>query len=373
MTCFDNIVGFTETDCDCHTTDRPVDYSTSASGLFLSQFAKIGALLTAADCGSNMWAEMASDLELAKLRFTKDVNLLIGKQYRLKRKIVSEVILGQIKAKATTTMSGAYSITRFACAPIKSGYMTIKNIGTIFEVAGSKEIHIYDNVQGFIETVSATTLSNKHLQTEFVRTLPLYSKFVDVLEYYFIYEADNNNKPKANELTCGCGGWTPSFNEDTPYYNNIGTPKKSPWTDYVMIGTGEIDSIVDALDADGLDGVSFDGVNMHGLTFEVGFKCLVDEVVCKDALDFDANILAKGIAFAILFATAANVATTVLNSDELDRENLLNLDTWEADREKWEEKYNEHVNFIAENIDISANDCLTCQTINNAMRGGLFA
>lgn len=373
MECLNNVIGFTKKDCSCHTTDRPTDYATSASGLYLDQFANISALLTASDCGSNMWAEMAENLELGKQTFLKDINLLLSKRYRLKRKQVEEVVLGTIKGKNPVDISGNYSITRMVCAPVKSGYMVLKKIGTIFENVGTKDIHIYNNVQGFIQTVSTSTLSNSHQQTSVDVTLPLFSKYVDVLEYYFIYEVDAANRPKDNELTCGCGGWTPFFNMDAPYFWEIGTPNNSPWSDYVMIGTGKIDSIVDALDVDGLDGVTFSGTAMQGLTFELGFKCLIDEVICSDALDFTANIFAKGIAFAILYATAMNVAQTVLTSTDLDRENLLNLDQWIEDKNEWQEKYNEHVNYIAENIDISANDCLSCQTFNNVIRGGLFA
>lgn len=360
-------------DCTCENVGRPADYNVSNSGLFLDQFSNIRALINGAECDKTLWDILVSSRKAGVSQFVKDTNLLLSKKYRMKRRQVTGHVLGQIKSKDTITPTKNYAVISYVCANVKSGYMTFKNIGTIFEAAGAISLDLYNNVDGFLQTIPLNnTLVNKHAVTGVDITLPLHSKYVKNLEYYFVYQFDGANRPKDNQLDCGCGGWTPKYNLASPYFENIGTPKNAPWSDYVMVGGGQINSLSELTEVDGLDGVTFNN-DFYGLTFEVSFNCIVNEVVCKDALDFEGNQLALGVAFAILYGTAANMAGQVLSSSLIEREVLVNTEDWELKQIEWTELYNQHVNTIVNNANIKANDCLECKDVIGMTRKGLFA
>lgn len=371
--CYDNIIGLSQTDCECTATDRPVDYNVSKSGIYLDQLTNISKLMSLNECEKSFWDILEDAKKFTISKFVKDTNLLLGEKYKLKRQNVKEVVLGQIKAKDIITPTKNYGVVRFVCAPVRSGYVTIKKIGTIFDNVFEPEMMLYNNVDGFLQNIlMSETLVNKHQADEVNITLPLHSKFVDQLEYYFVYEFEGGANPKKNKLNCGCGGWTPDFDLDNPYFNNIGSPKSAPWSDYVMLGGGQINSLSEVTEIDGLDETTFSKY-LHGLTFEVGFNCKVDEVVCKDSLDFVGNPLALGVAFAILYGTGYEVANRLLKDDQMERYNLINGEEWEADQIEWMEKYNQHINYIAEEASIAGNDCLTCKDVIGMTRSGIFS
>ena len=112
---------------------------------------------------------------------------------------------------------------------------------------------------------------------------------------------------------------------------------------------------------------------MYGLTLEVDLGCKVDEVLCEDALDFVSNPLALSIALAIQYKAAALLADEILRSPLINRENMVNREEWEEDALVWTEKYNDHVNYIVDEADRTANDCLACKDVLGFTRKGLFS
>jgi len=366
--CYDKIVGLSAADCECIAQDRPEDYNVSKSGLFLDELSPISSLIGPAECDKTVWDLAQNAVDSAVTQFVADSNALLGQKYRLKRKAVSKQVLGEIKHKDTVSPGKNYAVVTVDCSPVRGGAMRLRNLGGVFSQVGPVSVDLYDNVSGYLSTHEITTVANKHTEVAVNLDLPLYSKYVENVQYYLVYQFDENNPPKDNRLNCGCGGWTPSYNTNAPYYRNVGGHKRAPWADYVMVGGRQINSVSELEDE-----VTVMSNRMYGLTLELDFSCKVDEVLCEDALDFSGNPLALSMALAIQYSAAVKLSDSVLRSGVLSRENMVNRDEWEEAALTWQAKYNEHVNYIVSEVDHTANDCLACKEILGLTRRGLFS
>lgn len=370
--CYDKIIGFTEDDCNCQQAGRPADYAESKSGLFLDGITQVASLVGLAPCDSDIWKVLTKGRDEGTRQFVGDTNALLAKAYRLQRKALKEEVLGQVKHKDVHSPDKNYAVVTMECAPVKSGYMTLNKIGGVFSGTGDVTVHIKNNLGDTIGTPFViSTTPDTYSTVDVNLELPLYSKYLKPLRYHFYYLFEAGNEPKATELDCGCGNWKPNFSYSNPYYLNVGGHKSAPWADYVMVGGHEIDSVAELDTFD--DDTPALSRKMYGLSFDVDFGCKVNEVVCKDAMDFNGNPLALSVAMAIRFATAIHVGNELLKSDILTRPNMLARDEWEEAILEWKESYAEHVNYIVGEIDYTANDCLECKDVEQLTSMGLFA
>ena len=368
--CYENIVGISSIDCDCLAENRPEDYNESQSGLFLDDMAPIKSLINLNQCDETIWSLLVRTRDRAIKKVFADSNALLGKKFGLKRRIARQQVLGTIKAKDIFENTKNYAVVRLACSPIRGGVMELINGGGIFSGTGDVEVEIYDNVTGLLNSYTISTLPNQYSSTPLNIELPLYSKYTSELEYYFVYAFDQANMPKDNKLDCGCGGWVPFFNKTSPYYN-LQIKRKPTWADYIMLCGLEINSLTEITGEDEL--ISTCNNEMYGLSLELNFSCKLNEVVCETPLDFIGNPLAMSLGFAVQYIWAKYVADAIVKSDLLNRENMVNRDRWEEDSEEWNEKYMQHVNYIVDNVDHTANDCLKCKNLLELGRKGIFA
>lgn len=367
--CYKNIVGFTQQDCECLSSDRPADYNESKSGLFFDGLKPLSDLQGLANCDENFWKRLERTRDDSIKNFVADTNALLGTKHRLKRKAYTGAI-GQVKSKEIHVNNKNYAVLRLACAPVKSGVLKINGIGTVFTDTGTVEVSLYSNLDGLISTHTLNTVADTHTENDLDIELSLYSKYYNStgLEYYLVYQF-TSNMPKDTEVDCGCGGgWIPKYNKKYPYYAAVGRHRDSEWADWLMVGGCEVYSVTE------LDDLPETASNrVYGLTLDIEIKCKVSEVLCSGALDFVGNPLAMSMAYAIYYKWGFLMAESVLNSSDLNRDNMVNNDALEASQIYWNEKYNEAVNHIVDNADIKANDCFTCKKVLNMTREGLFS
>lgn len=370
--CYNHIIGYSQYDCECSQGGRPDDYDTSNSGLFLDELAPIDNLVSVGKCDTNIWTIMQSAMTNGINRFVADSNALLGDKFTLKRQPLSDQVIGQIKAKNIVSPDKNYAVVRIYCCPIRSGFFKLNKIGGVFSSDGTVQVSLYNNVDGLLSHGPWTinSVANKHRTVDVNLQLPTYSKYVTNLEYYLVYQFDSNNYPKDTKIDCGCGNWKPHFNTGKPYYNASKIRKNAPWSNYVMIGGTQINSLAELDDMD--DNTSASN-SMYGLTVDMDFGCKAHELLCKDSIDFDSNPLAMSLAFAIRYAVALNVADQILTSTVLSRANMVAREDWEDSKDDWNEKYAEHVNYIVDNASNKANSCFTCKDVLGATRQGLFS
>jgi len=366
--CYDYVIGLSRTECDCHDpkTGYELDYNTSLSGLYLDEVHPLNNISGLENCDNqDVWRIMALARERAVNTFIADTNALISKNYQLKYRPFTGVI-GRIKHDRDLNLGTTYAGIVFRCNPIKSGVMVINAIGTLMNYTGTLDVTIYDN----LNTNHGTYTLNCTADTFVINALPsplsldLFSDYVDVLEYYFIYTL-GAIQPRNNDLSCNCGSFRPVYSTKFPYYTKP-KPKEYGWANYVMVGGVQSDSL-DFMNL-GLSGSSL----MNGLTVTAEFRCKVGEVLCKDELDFIGDPISGAIAHAILYRAAFHLADMIVTTSEINRQSLMNREQLVEYQKEWVTKYNEMITYIVENLDITKSDCIECRDKIFIHRAGIL-
>jgi hypothetical protein len=218
------------------------------------------------------------------------------------------------------------------------------------------------NNYGFyvLNTVADTLTYNAITEIE----LPLHSDFIDYLEYYFIYTL--TGQPRNNDLSCNCGAFRPQYDLQVPYYTKK-KPKEYGWANYVMVGGVETDSL------DFMNDELSPTMDMNGLIFHMEFRCKIGETLCKDSLDFVGDPIAGAIAHAILYKAGFLLADMLISTNEINRQTMMNHEALLEYQKEWFEKYNEMIEYIVSNVDVSVSDCFICRDHYQIHRAGILA
>lgn len=363
--CYDDIIGLANEDCTCHQTGRPAGYDVSASGLYLSELADIGALLNSPNCGQTLWETLAAARATAVKITVADTNVLMARRYQLKREAIAGQVIGDIKARETYDVTTNYAVVRIACNPVKGGYFTLRSVGTLFENAGAFDILLYDNVSGYLETFAVTSLANKHKTNAINKKYPLYSKYAECLEYYLVY-VFNENIPKNNNVSCGCGGNKIAFSLKNNYFGS--NYRNARWAKWVMVGSSVINSLDELEDMPNLA-----SNKMLGLTLEADFACDVNAVICESELDYLGSNYAMALAFAVLYQTGVQVANQFFKTTTLDPKKLISSEVWEDNLIEWQQKYTDYLQAVIAEIPLQNTDCYVCKDKVVIRRQGLYA
>ena len=367
ISCWDNIIGLSRTECTCY---DPVPTTLSNSGLYLDELVELRSIDGLINCetGSDIWELMDKARENATRVFQADVNREMLNYFQLRREPFYGNI-GRVKyTKTKTVTTGDYYGVRFFCADIVSGVLKIKKIGTLFDTTGTVTLWIYNNFNELLHTLTLNTTANTHNNNDITDIeLPLHNGLVDNIEYFFVYQV-GAIKPKDNDIKCSCGGMNATFNTKKPYFYQTHSNRQYYWTKYVMAGAYHSTSIADFSDVN-----CCTGNEMNGLTFELEFKCKVNEVLCVDYFDFEANPLAVSTALAIQYKAGEILLNSILVSPNLNRNVLVNRDAIAEQIDVIREKYNENLKYISANVNIGSNDCFECKDIQKIIKSGIMS
>ena len=112
---------------------------------------------------------------------------------------------------------------------------------------------------------------------------------------------------------------------------------------------------------------------MYGLTLDMEFGCKVGEVFCKDSLDYDGNTLAQAMAIAIQHKAGVLFIDKIINTTNLNRTVVINREDLQEKRKEYQETYDKMVQYLAENVDLTTNDCMECKDIVEMIKTGIMA
>jgi hypothetical protein len=222
---------------------------------------------------------------------------------------------------------------------------TLRGITLNLNSTENVNLLIYDDFD-LLHTIAISSTANK----------PKYTAITPIDfdlngNYYFIYSPVGT--PFNNRMTCGCGGYHWCFRPESPCYSS----SRDNWTLWAMAGGVHGSDITERDDW----GVSQDaqGLRLHG-----EFKCDAMAMLCSDASDFEKNEIDRYIAEACMLKTAEFASYKILNSGEVNRDLLLgNDDVVNGRMQYYSTLYQERINFIAQNIEPSRNECLRCRSI----------
>lgn len=362
--CFQNIIGLSRTECDCF---PDVDSTTSQSGLYIDEFVPLTRLSSLLNCaiGDDLWEMLDRLRDRAITAFMADANAMMLQYYKQRR----QPFIGAIgRAKRKNVVSGMTIGRRYGlrmyCANIVGGECTVSKIGGIFDSTGTLTIDIYNNLNDLIDTVVIDIEAGKHKLTDVDITLPMHSKYIENLEYFFVYTYSGIN-PYDNDIKCDCGSFKPYYNTNYPKFG-MRSEVAYEWNKYAMVGgySGGDDFMNATTTAPN---------RLYGLTLDVSFKCNTSEVLCKDYLDFDTNPLANAMAYAVLYKSCELAHHQFLNSTNINRELLTNTDQDTETMKMYATKYSEILVYIVQNINHKVNDCFDCRSFIDIAKSGILA
>jgi len=358
--CFDNIIGITKSECDCFG-----DLSGySLSNLYVDGLVELEEVFGANKCSESteISTMINKSLDEAKMEFLADFNSNMLTHFKIKRQRFTGAI-GRPTYKTVANINyGHYAGVRMYCADVVSGTLKINKIGTIFSADGEIELHVKDNLNNYYGSLTLDTSANKHHVSSIAGIeLPMHSPYIDNLEYYFFYETNIQNRPKANEVKCGtCGGFRPHYNTLRPYYNTQ-TGGQYGWANWAMVGGLYQKNTASAEDIDMTCLPTSTSNILYGLTFDIEFNCTANKVICDSGFDFERDPVALSIANAIRYRTGAIILEKTLRSTMINRFTMMNREEKKEVVDKYNEKYLMLMNYIITNLDFKQNDCFSCR------------
>lgn len=365
LSCYDNIIGLSETTCECYPDN---DYMDSLSCLFLDQAEGMNLRMinSLTDCATeeNIWLLMDRARTKAVKRFVAETNAMLAEHYTPQRTFFRGYV-GRNYHKNLRTLSKTYAGMRMRAGQITGGYVKITAINTIFQATGTMTLDVYNSLNDHLYSVTLNTtagvVTRNVLSTPMV--LPLWDgrAWDDGLDYVFVYTYNAANKPYDNLLSC-CGH-SYDFNCESPYYRQKSN-KLEGWANWFMAGNIETDS----LDFSDLDTTTGDWTD--GLQLEVQTYCESTRQFCFDEPNVHDDQF-MSVAYAILHAAAQYLAIDLITSDKINRYTMLNIEQMEAVRQLHETKYTELKKWLVEHTDLRNTDCYYCKE-KFAFRHGLL-
>jgi len=369
--CLDHIIGLSRTTCSCFDDGKPYDEITSTSGRYLDETEGINLNITNAadDCEQgNVWDMLARARENAILYFKSDLMARLVSLYKQRRKPYSGII-GQSDFKNTLTPNTTYAGVQIQMANIIGGVMNIRRIGLIFDSVATFPIYIYDNLtETYIRSYSVTTVANSLTWFELPATLTLDMNNTgsESPRYWIIYPT-GVYKPKDNRASCGCGGthYRYYWNTESPRFT---TYEKYRWSEFIMLTgtTGNDESLAGRL-------AWSTNQYLQGIILDASFTCKVQDLICVDEIDFTTNEIAATMAGAIQYRAASILIDNILAATNINRYTMTDRERLMGKKNYYMKEYLDRLEWIAQNININANDCLACDDFNDILKVAILS
>jgi len=368
--CYDYIIGLSRTECTCYDPkgDFSLDYNTSYSGLYLDELEPLKSLNSIPDCTDDVWEVMDRARDNAVKAFVKDATKELLKWNKLRVNPYTGVI-GRRTNTRDRGITNTYGGVHIICKDIIAGSITIKKIYTCFNFTGNVTVRVTDNLGNVYDTNILNTTEDTWVENDITDIeLPLHSDLVDNVEYFIYYQLGAGQDARNNDICCNCSK-TMNFCANRPYYLRSHSDTYR-WAESVMVGgftTNDISRFTDIT-------YDYGGNNfMNGLNLEIDVNCDVGQVLCRNALNYESDPLAIATAFAVRYKAAELLADWIFSSPNLSYPKLINRENLEAEQLVWIKKYDELIQHIGEETDITKTDCLECKDNFEIGKGTIYS
>lgn len=339
-TCLNNIVGLDRAVCPCFETDRPVDYNTSTSGYYLTDpeygVPMRDGVLASADCSEgSIWDVLTKARTLSILDLQVDLKAALDTRKRSAFNPWSGVI-GKASANRSVAITKQYAgrvIKPVLRKRHQKKVLTALYLGIDF--SGSVDVILNSNAFGFtrkIETVTAISgRFVKHtLSTPWV--LDLYSAEEPDLYYTIAFEHGGNTVLDNKIWCCSTPGWMKSI-IDFGYTDDEETRDFSETKASNTTG--------------------------NGLAFEAYITCDEMQWICE--LDkLGGKQMKSLLGRAVQYKAAVKVLSQMLESGNINQFSLLNAEAGFQKMAHSQERYNEILTWIAQELPSGFSGCFTC-------------
>ncbi len=350
LTCLENIIGLSRTECPCYDADKPADSETTKSGLYLDELEGLDLELVGSDieCGdTGVWTKMEKAIDIARNTYRTDVLGAITEFASSRRKTFLGLI-GQKRSKTIIVPQTTYMGLKIDNCNIKGGEFTIKGISTYMDQAATFDVLIYNNIQDGplliipgIESVGGQIKDNP-LTPAPELTFPLYTNEADCenLEYYIVYAPAGAFNPRDNKISCGCSRREP--HEEWIALHGITGNDVSTW------------ELREALPESDF---------ANGLLLDLAINCATADLICggeNEDLDYMNDPTARVMAKSIQLKAGEILINDILSSKNINRITMMSREALYGKRSHYAKEYGYRIGWLGENMSISGNDCLGC-------------
>ena len=353
MNCLNNIVGVSADSSSCInnglTADEIASLRVSTSGLYLDTlpgglnldaFSKI-------DVSKNL-AQMATKaINTAINQVQSDLIVALNQTYTTSQKAFMGTI-GQASFAGSLIPANKYQGFLLRANDGADALLQINRIGLIVNGSQNLNILIYQAPKGssmgtLIATFPIVTQANTYTYlippvgtngAPAPMILPL-TNDGQAQDYYFLYDS-TGLVPRDNKIFCNCPG--------SPKNSIIG---------YVQPMGVQLD------DASNFSLSTLDQTYMHGFLLDCQLKCNNEALICGSYSNQEA--VAVVLAYATLFKAGQLAIEAAMASKEINRYTFQDKTyLWER-RTFFLAEYTSRVNYLAENIDVTASNCFVCR------------
>jgi hypothetical protein len=367
LDCLNNIVGLSDTDCNCWDSSKPADFGTlneSLSGLYVSQPNTIPIRWTngAADCeNGGVWDLLIQARKDAVRDLVADF-LAANSQVR-KVQFLPFTKIGDPYYKRATLVRGNVAGAYIEPYDIRGGKIRVESVDLTFfsgvTAPLSVDISIYSSLDlnTPLATATANITANKVTATAVFPT-PFIIDMGDIREdlderFYFLYDIPTGVTPVYNDTERGC-----NCSRKTKYRDN-------PYLQVMQVGGAQTDAVSNVL----VNTLSSGGMN--GLVINASMECDYYSWLCElaqkpnELTSQGGQRLKLGMALAdgIQAKAVANLAQSIINSGRINYYTMvLDVKPLYIAMNSYLKIYQKAIDNLVYFMPEDVTDCLVCAT-----------
>lgn len=336
LECLNGLVGLSDRDCPCWTTDRPSTYNDSETGYYLTDpeygFPLMEAVFAGSDCSDgSVWDMLLKARNKAIRDFQTDLQAHLYTTKASKYHVFAGLI-GKDQSTIARTLTGTYQGILITPNNVKGGVLKISKIGLDIDTTTTVTVKVYSSADtsAALFSLPCNAVANKLTYTNLPipLELPLYDQNVSELRYYMVYESPSF-KPNNNKLYC-CG-------------------HKPNWSQYIKVNGYNSNSLI---------GETGDGYS-NGLVLQAHLSCDQISWVC-DMDEVEGYNVKSVIGRAIQMKAAVKIISQILRSGNLNLYTMSNREAMYADKKRLQKAYENQILWLSENIPYGVTDCFQC-------------
>jgi hypothetical protein len=345
MECLENIIGITNADCECLlsglTPEQIADAKKSTSGLYLDGNLEGGVALAEVklleNCGD--YFNLAKKaITAAQKAFYDDIQIAIGAKYKsVKSRFIGE--LGRLQYAGVMAANKPIQYLKITPLTQSLSVMKINNvrliINTTKQAVTVKLLQVLDGLSygDVVFEAEVNTTANRFVSVDIPVNLQVPLSINNrKINYFFVWERTAGELPMDNSTSCGCSGG-------------------DAYSQYVRLSGGQADDY----DTLGVDSDVF----AHGLSVDAEIFCETGGLVCSEFRKEDRIALVS--AWSVLYKAGELLIEYVLQSPEINRFTMMSREYLWGKRNHFKAEYNNRIQYLGGEIDITANDCFVCR------------
>lgn len=357
MECLKEIVGITALDCSCTTgalsEEQTANLKRSTSGFYLDQIPDAVNMRAIKDLDScKKFYDLAIGArDTAITTLADDITAALALKYKKsKQKYIGTI--GRIQYAGSIQAKKPLQFIKLDPGKVSDGVISLKKVRVYSTGSGSSKFYIYSAISGedlqLVKEIDFILVANN------AATVPVANPILLPLDvngkavaYYLAWEAPEGVNPKDNKVDCSC---------------NAG--KGSGFAEYVAVTGGE------AADLVSMEAAKHSSSSSRGIVLDVDINCGSSSFVCREYNSQDGiAIVAK---WAVAYKANEILIESILSSPEVNRYTMMSREHLYGKRNHFRAEYDNRVQYILENIDITKSDCFICKQ-NTIQIGGILA